>query len=123
MPLYDFLCGCGQESSTARGMEGNTLDKVCPNCGEPMARRFSQFGFKRFQEHYSPAVGKVVSSERGFRDDLKRASEEATQRTGIPHSFVPVELEGPKEGPGTDEQAREMRKRGVPGWESKRSYF
>lgn len=123
MPLYDFTCGCGQESSTARGMDGNTMDKTCPTCGEDMSRRFSSFGFKRFQEHYSPATGQHVSSEREFKDQLKRASEEATKKTGIPHNFVPVDLDKPKEGPGTDEQARAHRKRGTPGFERKTMYF
>lgn len=122
MPLYLFACPCSQESSTHRPMTGNTMDKTCPNCGEPMNRRFTPPGFKTFREHYSAAVGKVVSSDREFREDLKRASEEASIKTGIPHNFVPVDLEKPKEGPGTEEQARKHRDLGTPGFERKRSY-
>lgn len=121
MPIYEWRCDCGEESSTSRSFTANTQDKVCPNCGEPMNRRYGA-QFHRFEEHVSPATGQVVGSQRQFREQLKRASEEATRNTGIPHNFVPMEIEKPKEGPGTESQAKKHRELGTPGFERKRSY-
>lgn len=123
MPLYEFACpACSEESTTSRSVEVNTTDKTCPVCGEAMNRRFSSPGFARFTEHVSPATGLPVSSPQEFREQLKRASAEATERTGVEHNFVPSEITH-KEGPGTDEQARKHRELGTPGFERKKSFF
>lgn len=122
MPIYEFACSCDQFSSTQRGMDGNTMDKSCPRCGENMSRVFSSPAFHRFEEHVSPATGKPVGSMKQFKEQLRVASAEATERTGIPHNFVPTEVK-PQEGPGTEEQARVHRKLGTPGFERKRDYF
>lgn len=122
MPVYEFGCDCGQDSSTVRSMTGETMIKYCPRCGEEMGRRFSSPAFHRFEEHVSPATGKPVTSMKNFKEQLKIASAEATERTGIPHNFVPTEVK-PQEGPGTDSQARAHRARGTPGFERKKLYL
>jgi putative FmdB family regulatory protein len=123
MPLYDFRCpSCFEESTTSRSVEVNTTDKTCPSCGESMDRRFSSPAFHRFTEHYSPATGQFVSSPQDFREQLKRASAEATEKTGVYHNFVPTELTR-KEGPGTEEQAKKHRDLGTPGFERKKTFF
>ena len=43
--------------------------------------------------HYNATVGKEVSDMRGFKDDLKRKSEEATLRTGIEHNYEPIDYQ------------------------------
>lgn len=56
-----------------------------------------------WHEHWNPSTGSVVSSRQQFRDDLKRRSEEATERTGIPHNFVEVDITDKKALGVTDE--------------------
>lgn len=122
MPVYEFAC-CGEDLSTVRSMTADTMTKFCPNCGEQAQRVFSVPGVSIFTEHFSPATGQMVKSQSDFKSQLKRASEEATERTGVPHNYVPVELTKPVEGPGTDEQARKHRDLGTPGWERKKLYL
>jgi hypothetical protein len=109
--------------STSRSMHDETLHKTCPCCGLEAERVFGDFAFKRFAEHYSPAVGKVVSSDREFRDDLKRASEEATIRTGIVHDFQPIDIteHAPKNLEGLEATHRKHRELGLT--ERKTSFF
>lgn len=124
MPEYSFRCPCGAELSTSRPMTADTQRKYHDACGLDAQRIYSDFSFRRFQEHFSPAVGKVVSSEKEFRDDLKKASEQATARTGIEHNFVPMDPPKLEDGaPGLAEQARVRRKMGDPRFQRKRSFF
>lgn len=41
-------------------------------------------------DHYNHAVGKYVSNEAALTEQFHVQSEAATERTGIPHKFVPV---------------------------------
>lgn len=111
MPVYEFSCGCGQESSTHRSMSDNTTDKTCPGCGEAMNRRFSCPGVKlSMQPHYNWSLGRYVSSARDFEDGLKAASETATLRTGVEHRFVPTDPSDHSQGTeGLEEQQRARR--------------
>lgn len=43
-------------------------------------------------EHFAHSVGKVVRGRKHFREELQRASDAATARTGVPHRFEPVDL-------------------------------
>lgn len=40
-----------------------------------------------FAPHFNHAVGKYVTSDRHFRDELSRASERASETLGIDHNF------------------------------------
>jgi predicted RNA-binding Zn-ribbon protein involved in translation (DUF1610 family) len=88
MPVFEFLCdSCGQILSLQRG------DRMpCPNCGLTARRRFSFNRQTMFQDHYNTSVGKYVTSDQQFRDELKRGSEAATLRTGLEHHYEPVEF-------------------------------
>lgn len=57
----------------------------------PMVRVFSFTVKTSMQEHHNHTTGQMVSSDKQFRDQLKRQSEEATIRTGIEHNFQPVD--------------------------------
>lgn len=64
------------------------------------------WGFQQapmMHEHFNTSTGTVVSSRRGFQDDLKRLSEERTERTGIHHNFVEVDITDKKALGVTDE--------------------
>lgn len=117
--LYHYRCThCGTEATATH--RGDRLHRVCSGCGsiEPL-RRVLGFAHKRsMPEHFNHAVGRPVSSERQFADDLKRASERATIETGIEHNYKPVEW-GDKEalgvtGAGIAESNSIRSKRGEP---------
>lgn len=44
------------------------------------------------QEHFNNAVGAPVSDMGRFKALLRQRSDEATERTGIEHRFVPVDM-------------------------------
>lgn len=43
------------------------------------------------QEHFNHSVNKPISDMKQYRDQLKRASDAATESTGIPHNFQPAD--------------------------------
>lgn len=80
-----------------------------------MRRDYSTVSFSRsFQPHFNHSVGKFVNNKREFSDELKRASESASLRTGIDHNYKPIEM---NEAPGVtneglDETAKRRRETG-----------
>jgi hypothetical protein len=62
-------------------------------------------------EHYNHSVGKPISSHRQYADELKRLSEQQTERTGIPHNYVPVDLSDTRACGVTDEGLEETARR------------
>ena len=61
-------------------------------CDHPAKRIFSFTMATVMQEHFDVSTGKVVSDPRQLKNEFRRASEEATERTGIPHNFQPVDM-------------------------------
>jgi hypothetical protein len=127
MALYEYQCRtCGQVDSITHPIEPdwNPPQNMgeCPNgCGTILRRVYTLQIAKVMQEHYNSSVGKTVSSMRGYKDDLKRASEAATLKTGIPHNYVATggsestALTGidPKTAPDLIRMDRERLARGV----------
>jgi DNA-directed RNA polymerase subunit RPC12/RpoP len=87
-PSFEYQCdSCGTILSLQRG------DRIsCPNCGLTAKRRFSFNRQSMFQDHYNNAVGRYVTNDRQFRDELKKGAEAATQRTGLEHNYEPVDV-------------------------------
>lgn len=105
MPIYEFKCKtCGQIGQAFR-TAGDTQPPDCPFCGGLMKRKFSSFGMPApFQDGVNPQLGTYVRSNRDHADQLKRASEQAWERTGIPCNYQPVHPADAKEVYGvTDE--------------------
>lgn len=78
-PLYEYECGKGNVAEFHNSIEDRrTKAPVCNCCDTRMDLRISPVrGFVKFpaaggQEYISPASGKVISTERGRREDLKR---------------------------------------------------
>jgi len=89
--LYTYRCvNCGAETvSTHRG---DKLIRVCVRCGQRDHQRVWGVSFHRpMQQHFNKATGTVVSSMRGFKNDLARKSEEYTALTGIEANFQPID--------------------------------
>lgn len=60
------------------------------DCGSPIRRVYSFIHGKGMPEHYNLAAGKVVSSEKQLTEHYHKLSEEVSERTNLPHEFVPV---------------------------------
>lgn len=134
MPVYEYQCPrCGNHlaiSMTIQEYERATaelsleeeyrqLDEGLPprttlpplcfhggtGVGNTVMRRI--FSFSKppaFEEHFNLTTGTVTSSARAHANELKRMSEEASARTGMPHNFVPVHPSEAREAYGiTDE--------------------
>lgn len=104
MPVYEYKCEKGHvvEVSDCRDASSQYVGGCCPEpssggriCLKPLKRKYSVQFASVMQEHYNPSVGKPVSSMRQFRDELARASDAATAKTGVLHDFQPAD---PNEG-------------------------
>ena len=97
MTLYEYRCQlCGHiETSDERADDlrhrshvkrGEVL--VCSG----LLRRVWAVNFAPvMQEHFNSTVQRPISSMRQFEQELRRASDEASERTGIDHRFAPVD--------------------------------
>jgi len=89
--IYEYRCPKCRALTTSTH-RGDRLHEPCGACGHsPLHRKFSVAVKPMMHEHFNKAVGKPISSMRQFKDELKAASEKATEETGIPHNYVPVE--------------------------------
>lgn len=134
MPTYEYRCpDCRIVLQDIRPFSHADDPTPCPECIEvkpripggglvsttPLMKRIpSSFAKPReFHEGLNPTTGKYTSSAQQHIDNLKRQSDEASERTGITHSFVPLD---PAESAsicgitdeGLDSTYREATKRG-----------
>lgn len=120
MPVYEYKCEAGHRHAWNISMEDRDAFIGLPclasvgemfRCEFPLKRVFSFSTPRIIHAHFNPTVGKEVSSMRGFKDDLKRASEDAERRTGVPHDFQPVDLGEVGKETVTEEGMRETHDR------------
>jgi hypothetical protein len=107
MTIYGYECReCGQAYDSeyhgsvlqvidlARGFTGGDavfVNKECV-CGHgEIKRKYSLAIHRPMMAHFNTSVGTEISSDRQFRDELKRKSEEQFLRTGIPADYVPAD--------------------------------
>lgn len=94
MPLYQYKCrACGGTVDKFLHHDDPTRNLPLPcRCqpGAELRRVFSLAFTPVLHNHFNAAVGKEVSSMRGFKDDLKRASERQEAATGNPTNYVPL---------------------------------
>lgn len=87
--LYHYRCrGCGAEALVEH--RADTLGE-CAGCEGELRRVWSVNVAPVMHEHWNTTVQKPISSMRQFETELRRASDEATARTGIEHRFAPVD--------------------------------
>lgn len=100
MTLYEYRCqDCGH-----RVLSDECADEICTVCCGARGQRIWSFSNATIMhEHMNTTLGEPVSSMRQFKDGLKRKSEEATARTGIPHNFQPIDPTDKKALGVTDE--------------------
>lgn len=98
MAIHKYICKqCGRatEVSAPVGTSPQRPD-LCSGCGSGDAtawrRDFSGVGLARpMMSHWNATTGTEVSDMKGFKDDLKRKSEEATLKSGVEHNYEPIE--------------------------------
>ncbi len=88
--IYSYKCRpCRVTANLDRPMGEHPPVHTCPCCGREMGRDYSGVSVHRpMPEHFNATVGKPISSQRQFDDELKRKSDEYTLRTGIEAKFV-----------------------------------
>lgn len=102
MTLYGYQCReCGQEYlSKHRGnylVDQDGFMIRCSACGnDEVKRRYSVATHRGMPEHLNRTTNTVISSDRQFRDELKRKSEAEFLRTGIPCQYEPIDPEEAK---------------------------
>lgn len=60
------------------------------DCGSPIRRVYSFIQRKSMPGHFNLAAGKYVESEKQLTEHYHKLSEEVSERTNLPHEFVPV---------------------------------
>lgn len=114
MPLYEFRCrSCGWQGDLVFAVDDDSRHHARCGCGERLSRRFGFRLVAGFAEHRNPSTGRWTTSDRQFRDDLKRASEEATLATGIEHNYQPADLRDPAVAPRSDDGLASQHDRAV----------
>jgi hypothetical protein len=113
MSIYAYKCrACGTtEDSTHRG----DVLRDC-ECGGRLTRVFVVSLNKPMMAHFNSTVGKEISDMGTFKNELKKASDDYYQRTGIESDFQPIdrkELVIP-DGKGLDKTNRDRVARGLP---------
>lgn len=100
--MYEYRCSeCGNTDTITDDRDGPLKARadaglITCTCTPDAVyrRRFSFSTPPMMHEHYNYTVGRPISSMRQFRDELKRASEEHTLRTGgVPADFQPIDHE------------------------------
>ena len=113
MALYEYRCrSCGETwTDPEYGLEREyrhhckgaaVLDSGFYESGEIV--RVYSFAFHRdFAPHYNYGMGAAVSSKRQLEEELRKKSEEATNRTGVLHDYRSADLRDRDIFPVTDE--------------------
>ena len=93
MALYEYACDeCGDFlAKFPLGAAPRT--EICAGCGQARPRRYSMNPTQVMHEHWNVSAQQPISSRRQHADVLRRQSEEATERTGVPHDFQPVDVQ------------------------------
>jgi hypothetical protein len=99
MPLYSFKC----DSCLGETDRFTRNPPFCNRCDLPMRRVWGFHLAHSMPEHFNPTVGKVVTNERAFKDELKRMGEKESEVTGLYHDYQPIDISDPKACGVTDE--------------------
>lgn len=94
MPVYLHFCKVCKMEFTSGDPETSRcpLGHTQPHYPDSVVRRFSFSIAKEMEGGYNHALGSYVSNRREYLDGLKRASDEASENTGMEHRYVPVDM-------------------------------
>lgn len=101
MPVYPYRCeSCAMPVEVVRSVHDIAVPPTCGACGGLTRRVFTAPSVHRgalaWEPHLNASVGRVVHTRSEFRSELSRASDEASERTGMVHDFQPID---PREVP------------------------
>jgi hypothetical protein len=101
MPTYQYRC---EKCRVLFHADTRTVSE-CP-IGHPQVKRNYSFTFGLgVKEHWNGSVGKYVSNERHLRDELSRASDEHSEKTGTEHRYVMADVGEMRQQFGVSEDA------------------
>lgn len=118
MAVYEYRCDrCGNETVVQCGvdeapthelknaLDGGGITCVVRGCPGSLKRRFG-FRLSRYSVTEKPGTAdeRTFTTEAAYTRYLKSQSLAATDRTGIPHDFVPVDLMDESVRPANHEQ-------------------
>lgn len=89
MRFYDYKCrACGGKRTEL----ATDLCLTC-QCGGLFKRDYSSTHISTaiFHGHFNHSVGRYVSSDADFRSALSEASDKESARTGVDHSYKPID--------------------------------
>lgn len=92
---YSYVCEpCDAEVVLTEFQKvGHSPSSVCPLCDGRLVRMVSSPNIvPGWQGGFAVATNSFVNSERQFKSELSRKSDEMSERTGANHKFVPVDL-------------------------------
>ena len=93
VPNYEYRCDrCENIMERYHSFSEDSRFHDCPQCHWLMKKVLGVRFIKPMQGGYSPSTGSYVSSERDLADQLKVASEAASNRLGLAHNFVPIDM-------------------------------
>lgn len=119
MPIYEFKCKnqqCGNIYQDFRPL-GDTVPRgSCPDCGSRFGRHFGLFAagpVDTMDAHMNATTGTVIRSRKEFRNELKRKSDEMSERTGMTHNYVEHDAREMKQDLGVTDEGLESTYREV----------
>lgn len=107
MPTYEWRC---RECGSTRYTDHNRLtedDSYCQRCYSPWKRVWGFHMATVVHSHFDHTTGTVISDPRQRKAELRRLSEEQTERTGFPTNYVEVDPSDVKALNVTDEGLKE----------------
>jgi hypothetical protein len=90
MAQIEWKCLCGRRVTTR-----DRTPPRCPGDGITMTREWNTFAVARkpfTESHFNHSVGSVIHSDRQFRSELARKSDEMSERQGFEANFQPVDV-------------------------------
>lgn len=110
MAIYEYHCKiCGNTIYRTRPADNTN----CDLCFGMAKRVWSVQMAPVMQAHFNTSTGTMISDPRQFERELRDKSEIQTERTGIPHSYVPADRSDIKKLGVTDEGLQSTHDYGV----------
>lgn len=116
MPLFDYRCEQGHITRDVHQSIHTPLDDQrtipCHFCDAP-AHKLIAFPVvkKSLQPHHNLATGSYIQNEQALRSEFSRLSDEASERTGVTHSYVPLDNNEAREVCGVDDEGLDSTRR------------
>lgn len=95
MAVFSYRCpGCDARHSTVGAVGADPPRVYCETCDAWMKRDYRTdrpLPAPVWQEHWNPSTNSLISDRKQLAAELRRKSDEASEHTGIAHSYVPVD--------------------------------